>query len=407
MFMADLTHAQFLWLMVSSQMAIFAGMWLLAATTMKAFGPAMRMISLFNFFLGLSVVLVAFRGTALPDALTRTGANLAGLAAFVSLWAAGSRLFKPEQSIREPWLVLVLSSMAILLFSQMPGYGNHRVAAHFIAVAWIIGRTTAFATPLMRQRFGTAPAALTHLIAWGFVAVILVRSYGALFLGWQIEIERDRPGNLGFAYFVMVCITGINSVLAYITLRSLLAELEALARHDPLTGLLNRRALTQQQALCWDRWRRHQNAFAVICLDIDHFKHVNDRFGHDAGDEVLTQVAHALLKQVRPMDNLARTGGEEFVVLLDLRESSDDVLQIAERLRQTVQGLQPFLSDPEQRITVSLGVALSTPADQRPADVLTRADRALYQAKANGRNRVEVSQELESWPAAQQAMAPA
>jgi diguanylate cyclase (GGDEF)-like protein len=407
MFTVDLTHAQFLWLMVSSQMAIYAGMWLLASSTMKAFGPAMRMTSLFNFFLSISVVLVAVRGTALPDVLTRTGANLAGLAAFVALWAAGSRLFKPDQSLKEPWLVLAISGTAIIVFGQISGYGNHRVAVNFIALAWIVGRSTTFTIASMRQRFGAMPAMITYLIAWGFVAVILVRSFGALVLGWQIEIDRDRPGNLGFAYFVMVCITGINSVLAYISMRSVMFELEALARHDPLTGLLNRRALNQQQALWWDRWQRHQSAFAVICLDIDHFKCINDRWGHDVGDHVLTLVATALQNQVRPMDTLARTGGEEFIVLLDLREPTDDLLQIAERIRQAVQGLELLPNDKGQPLTVSLGVALSTTTDVRPADVVTRADNALYLAKANGRNRVEVAPELQSLAMCKQVLASA
>ena len=394
MFTVDLTHAQFLWLMVSFQMAIFAGLWLLASSTMKAFGSAMRMTSLFNFFLSISVMLVVFRGTALPDILTRTGSNLAGLAAFVALWAAGSRLFKPDQSIREPWLILAISGTAIIVFGQISDYGNLRVAVNFIALAWIVGRSTTFTVPSMRQRFGAVPATITHLIAWSFVAVSLVRSFGALVLGWQIEIDRDRPGNLGFAYFVMVCITGINSVLAYISMRSVMFELETLARHDPLTGLLNRRALQHQLSLTWDRWKRHQNAFAVICLDIDHFKRINDEFGHEVGDQVLIQVAKALQDLVRPMDTLARTGGEEFIVLLDLQESGAELLHVAERLRLAVQGLRPLPEDPERHITMSMGMALSTAADEKSSDVVRRADEALYRAKDKGRNRLEMSPEL-------------
>lgn len=402
----DLSHAQFLWMMVALQLVIFAGMWLLASTTMKNFGPAMRMFGVFNLCLGLSLALVALRGGTTPDFLTRTGANLTSLASFVALWAGGRHLFNPEISMREPWLVLAAAGVIILILGQMPGYGNQRIATEFVAITWIILRASANATPVMRQRFGKLPAIATSVIAWGFGAVIMMRAIGGLFLGWHIEIDRDGSGTLAFAYLVLATVTSINSVLAYVFLRSVLAEVESLARHDPLTGLLNRRAFVEQQTLCWDRWMRQQSAFVAICLDIDHFKNINDEFGHSVGDRVLVLVSKALQNQVRPMDTLARTGGEEFVVLLDLQESGEDVMQIAERLRMAVQALRPWPGDSPRRVTVSLGVALSTSLDERPENVITRADHALYRAKANGRNRVEVSSEFGVEPGKSRELAP-
>lgn len=403
----DLSHAQFLWMMVALQLVIFAGMWLLASSTMKNFNPALGMFGVFNLCLAVSLALVALRGGITPDFLTRTGANLTGLAAFVALWAGARHLFNPEISMREPLLVLTAAGVIIVILSQMHGYGNHRIATEFVAITWIILRANANATPVMRRRFGKLPAIATSIIAWGFSAVILMRAVGGLFLGWHIEIDRDGSGTLAFAYLVLATVTSINSVLAYVLLRSVLAEVESLARHDPLTGLLNRRAFVEQQNLCWERWKRQQRAFAAICLDIDHFKTINDEFGHDMGDRVLIQVATALQNQVRPMDTLARTGGEEFIVLLDLQESGEDVMQIAERLRTAVQSLQPWPGDSPRRVTISLGVALSTAHDARPENVITRADYALYQAKASGRNRVELSSELAIKPANRQELAAA
>jgi diguanylate cyclase (GGDEF)-like protein len=189
----------------------------------------------------------------------------------------------------------------------------------------------------------------------------------------------------------MVSVTSINSILAYILFRSLLVNLEALAQHDSLTGLLNRRAFEQHQATYWERWKRQQRLFAIVCIDIDHFKNINDQFGHASGDRVLAEVAKAMQSQIRPMDTLARTGGEEFALLLDLQEHREDLMQVAERLRHRVESLQPISDHPSLRVTVSLGVATLTPKDERPENVMTRADRALYLAKANGRNRVELS----------------
>lgn len=390
----DLSHAQFLWMMVALQLIIFAGMWLLASTAMKGFGPAMRMFGVFNLCLGISLALVALRGGTTPDFLTRSGANLTALASFVAIWAGGRRLFKPELSMREPWLVMATSGLAIIILAQFPGYGNQRVAAELMAMAWIMLRASAIVTPVMHQRFGRFPAVATTFIAWGISAVMLIRSAGALWLGWHIEVDRDGGGTLAFAYLVLAGVTSINSVLAYVLLRSVLAEVESLARHDPLTGLLNRRAFAEQQTLCWERWMRQRSAFVAICLDIDHFKNINDEFGHSVGDRVLVLVAKALQNQVRPMDTLARTGGEEFIVLLDLNDASEDVLDIAERLRAAVQALRPWPSESIWRVTVSVGVALSTTQDERPENVITRADNALYRAKATGRNLVVASAEL-------------
>jgi len=391
----DLNHAQFLWLMVAFQLLIFGGMWLLATFAMKSFGQGLGLISLFNLLLCVSCGLVALRGTPLPDLLTRAGATLAGLAAFVAVWTGLSGLLNPRHSKTEPWLVLLLSSTAMVIFTFLPGYGNQRVAAQFVAVAWIIMRTAAFVTPRVKARFGKVPAHLLSLTGWSFVAVILTRAFGGLFLGWQIEIvsNHNQPGNLSFIFFIMACVTSINSLLAYLYMRSVVAEVESLARLDPLTGIPNRRVLNEQQALYWERWQRQQGRYAVICMDIDHFKRINDQHGHDVGDEVLQRVARALQAEIRPMDTLARTGGEEFVVLLDLHQPGEDMLQIAERLRLTVQGLEPWKEAKDRHITISLGVALPIPADTSPASVMTRADQALYLAKRKGRNRVELAAE--------------
>jgi diguanylate cyclase (GGDEF)-like protein len=394
MLAVDLTHAQFLWLMVSLQFGIMASIWMFAALSTQAFGPALRMFGIFNLCLGVSLVLVVLRGGMMPDLLTRTFANLTGLSAFVALWAGALHLYMPKQSMTEAWTVAGIASVLIVVFGLMPGHGNYRIAAQFIAMAWLMVRASVLCAPLMRQRFGALPVTATMLIAWGFAGVLVIRSMGAILFGWSIEIERDHSDSLAFAYLVMLSGTSINSILAFIMLRSLLADLESLVQHDSLTGMLNRRAFNQRQAAYWERWKRQQNLFALICIDIDHFKHINDEYGHAVGDQVLIQVAKSLQAQIRPMDTLARTGGEEFVVLLDLRDAPDDLQQVAERLRSAVAELVPWPAEPDRRVTVSLGVSVLNPRDERPENVMTRADHALYRAKALGRNRVELSEEL-------------
>lgn len=160
-------------------------------------------------------------------------------------------------------------------------------------------------------------------------------------------------------------------------------ELERLSTSDALTGLYNRRYLTQRLSEELVRSYRHKGAFSVLMADVDEFKKYNDAFGHPAGDEVLKKVAGILLNSTRSMDCTARYGGEEFAVLLT-GTSADVANEVAERIRARVEA-QEFAG---RKITLSIGIA-EFPTDGETADeVISSADEALYSAKRSGRNRV-------------------
>ena len=170
-------------------------------------------------------------------------------------------------------------------------------------------------------------------------------------------------------------------------------ELRREANTDPLTGLLNRRAMMGRLGPEADRARRKGNPIAAIMVDVDHFKRVNDQHGHAAGDKVLKAVAHRLAGGVRPYDLLARFGGEEFLAFVSSASPADTLL-IAERLRQTVCSTPVPLSDGHSiSVSCSLGLAHSHGQDDilDATRLIGRADAALYRAKAQGRNRVEVA----------------
>jgi diguanylate cyclase (GGDEF)-like protein len=162
------------------------------------------------------------------------------------------------------------------------------------------------------------------------------------------------------------------------------AEVERLATTDPLTGLPNRRRFEEALAAEVSRSRRHRVPFAVVAVDVDHFKAVNDTHGHAAGDEVLVAVADALRGQCRVADVAARTGGEEFVVLLPATDLSD-ALVAAERIRGAVASESRSTPIP---VTVSVGVAAFPETSTDAQRLLVAADDALYRAKAQGRDRV-------------------
>jgi diguanylate cyclase (GGDEF)-like protein/PAS domain S-box-containing protein len=164
-------------------------------------------------------------------------------------------------------------------------------------------------------------------------------------------------------------------------------ELEYLATRDPLSGCLNRRAfLEKYETVFFDA---SETGSGLICLmaDIDHFKSVNDRFGHVAGDKVIQFIAEVLRSNSRPEDLVGRYGGEEFCLILPDTEIEEG-LQAAERLRNAIQNDLTARLTSTQRITISIGVAELCEEIPEPADLITRADKALYDAKKSGRNRV-------------------
>ena len=170
------------------------------------------------------------------------------------------------------------------------------------------------------------------------------------------------------------------------------AELERVALLDSLTGLANRRHLDARAEVELSSARRSGEPLSVIAFDIDHFKSVNDRWGHAAGDAVLQMVAQCAAQTLRPTDFLARTGGEEFLILLPAT-TTEAAVQAAERVRVAIAARRITLADHSLSVTSSFGVATLGEGDLALSAVIGRADGALYEAKHAGRNQVAVALE--------------
>ena len=165
------------------------------------------------------------------------------------------------------------------------------------------------------------------------------------------------------------------------------ARLRELAVRDPLTGVFNRRQWSAHLAHELERCRRHEHPLAVLMLDLDHFKQINDRHGHAIGDLVLVAVADRLCKGVRGADTVARYGGEEFIVLLP-ETSAEEASLVAARLLDSVRTIE-LPAAPGLAVRASVGIAATgtaAPPDD-PHALMAAADRALYEAKRGGRDR--------------------
>jgi diguanylate cyclase (GGDEF)-like protein len=173
-------------------------------------------------------------------------------------------------------------------------------------------------------------------------------------------------------------------------------ELRFRATHDVLTGVANRAAVMDALRGELSRQVREQRSFGVILVDIDHFKNVNDTFGHLCGDEVLRGVTRRMKECVRPYDTLGRYGGEEFLIIASDADAKGS-MALAERIRNLVQSKPVMTQAGEVRVTVSLGAAVSTSARNADPQMLLRlADQALYRAKDKGRNCCELAPTPES-----------
>ena len=183
----------------------------------------------------------------------------------------------------------------------------------------------------------------------------------------------------------------IEKARLYQRLQEMNEQLRILAVHDPLTGLLNRRAILELLQAELSRAKRQNTILLVMMLDLDNFKRINDTWGHLTGDSVLKETATRMQFAVRAYDRVGRYGGEEFLIISP-NPKPDDAPKLAERLRSSI-GRTPVSSPSgEIAITASVGVAISDRAVGYDADNLLRAaDEALYRAKAQGRNRVEFS----------------
>lgn len=164
-------------------------------------------------------------------------------------------------------------------------------------------------------------------------------------------------------------------------------ELDLLSRSDPLSGLLNRRAFDHVIGLELGRFRGTGNTFSILALDIDHFKRVNDQFGHPAGDCVIQSVAKHCSELFDSCGHVARTGGEEFIILLPDTDAPK-AMELAETLRHAIEQDTVETDAGTVDITISIGVAQVDLNDEGALPMISRADRALYQAKSEGRNRV-------------------
>ena len=201
--------------------------------------------------------------------------------------------------------------------------------------------------------------------------------------------EAQRSRKLQIAVSILTALLAVAMALLFWRQVVNTRRMRAMAMTDELTRLPNRRHILVVAEIAFDKAKREGRPAAVIVLDIDHFKRINDTWGHAAGDAVLRNVARTCRTELRPGDQIGRIGGEEFLVVLD-SATAQQAREIAERLRLAVERLDLSAIAPDLRVTISLGVWAASEYDSTAA--IATADSMLYRAKEGGRNRVEMEE---------------
>lgn len=294
----------------------------------------------------------------------------------------------------------------LFAFANPLGFSILAIGYRAMAVLWPrVARWQLERQQLMRRRRSGSRRSVLRMLAtvaagvllYGFVTIQLAEADAA----GALEVFRQT---VWIFYWVFAAIIIFIAFFGYQLfshwqdstdgllheLQRMNTDLERLATTDALTGLLNRRAADRQLEAEWQRARRSGHASALVLLDLDHFKQVNDSYGHPGGDEALRMLASCIRSVMREVDIGARYGGEEFLIVLP-ETSREGAFVFAERLRERVAGCDVRHDESTFRCNVSLGIAVSDPHEPSYEHWVRRADQALYRAKQGGRNRTELA----------------
>ena len=350
--------------------------------------------TLANVAMTVTFSLFALKGIA-PEFVTVVIANTSAVSGAFFRYA-GVRFFWGAESLPHLRFHQTVVAVCALLLTYYTCIDDNIVLRLFAVSLIISGYFLATARNMIKGATQGYPYE-----AWTLALLNLV--YATLMMGrafeWLIFPEARHlliASSMSTLYFSSILLLEVTTALLFLMLNSqrlaknllqMQGDLEKLAASDMLTGLYNRRKLEEVCTAALTHARVHNRPSALLLIDLDHLKQMNDTFGHPAGDALLNTVVKTIRSQLRDQDILGRLGGDEFVVVLPATPE-DAAKTFADQIRQSVQ-CQPFLwEDQEMAMSISVGVAALSDADCNWQDWLKRADTNLYQAKKGGRNQI-------------------
>lgn len=290
------------------------------------------------------------------------------------------RFFDLQPRFR-PWIALIIGVVAAQIWFTFvqPSFPIRLALSNALAACLFF----AMAHMLYKQGVSTFSRALTMGVLVTMLGILLMRLVTLAILPAGNDVLDTSPQQLIYVTSFAFLIVLLSVSLVLMAAERLHTEVAYLASHDSLTNALTRRNLNEVCSIELERSQRHGHSLALLIMDLDHFKAINDTHGHQRGDRVLVDFVAKVNTLLRRPDQLARFGGEEFVALLP-ETSLAEALSVAERIRAA---WESFSQAPA--CTVSIGVTTNRMANDTVDTLISRADTAMYQAKTKGRNRVE------------------
>jgi diguanylate cyclase (GGDEF)-like protein len=335
----------------------------------------------------VSVMLYGLYGSV-PDLLSIDLPNVLLFSSFGVTWN-GARVFNGREALPGS---LIAGAGLWLLASQWPGFEPGSEVRGQLSALIIATYTWLTAHEFWRGR--------NEPLVSRWPAIVLFFTHGAMFLLRtplnSLLHGKDSDGLLSSAWLSVLSLEAFLMTIATAFILLAMSKERTELRHktaamtDPLTGLLNRRAFLQDAESLLQQQTARDRPIAVLLIDLDHFKSINDRFGHAVGDKVLQIFAKTTRGGLRQTDLVGRLGGEEFTVVL-ADAGMDNAYLVADRLRKAFAAAAAVVDGETIYATASIGVSVIIDPRQDLAKLITLADQALYLAKARGRNRVEVA----------------
>lgn len=377
--------------MLCAHLLCFSAIFLLFSQRMQGKKMGMDVFALGNLLLGVAYALqLAEKGSAWSPVSVLN--HTLTLAAPMAYWLGAMRFFGVAVPLWRPLMAFAVAYGAAQVLVQwslgpVARYAllSGTAAVLFLGMVFtVVYGVRTFAKDLQLEMVFFA------LLISGICALNAVKFWKIL-EGGLAALQMDSHFQLVFYIYMSSLATVLPPALIWLVLRRLTDELRDIAARDPMTQLLNRRGLTDALQRYFSS-RRAVPAYLLV-LDVDHFKRINDSYGHPAGDALLCQVAKLLRSTVRSGDLASRIGGEEFVAIC-LDTDAQGTMELAERLRAAVEAQALWLAGIEHPLRCTVTIGLSPPFQDAKAldEAMRQADEALYRGKAAGRNRVEVAQ---------------
>lgn len=377
--------------MLCAHLLCFSVMFLLISKRLHSRKMGMDFFAVGNFLLGSAYVLQLVEGGPAWSAMSVLNHTLT-LASPVAYWLGAMRFFGHPVPLLRPLLVFAAAYSAVQVlvqwslgpvarYAMLSGMAS---ALFFVMALTVVYGVRTFARDLYGEMVFFA------VLICGICALNAIKFY-KLVTGGLDAMQMDQQFQLVFYIYMSFLATVLPPSIVWLVLRRLTDDLRNIAARDPMTQLLNRRGLTEAVQRYF--LSRKAEPVHLLIADVDHFKRINDSYGHLAGDAVLCKVAEVLQSTVRRGDLVGRIGGEEFVVI-SLETDAAGVAQLAERVRAAVEAQSIRIKGLDKALQCTVTIGISSRFEDAGAvdSAMRQADAALYKGKAAGRNRVEVVQ---------------